>query len=148
MPAAMSAGLTPLRAKSPQPASRSWTTCKRVRPMPKIDACEADVLDAFERGALDSVATKTELEKFETSSSGRPHASRSSSSLTRARSGRRGVIDKTRTARVASPRTPLFGNGLDPEFGLGGHVRERGAEATSSPSRRARCAGIPREGPP
>jgi len=32
--------------------------------MPKLDAYEADVLDAFERGALDSVATKTELEKF------------------------------------------------------------------------------------
>jgi predicted DNA binding CopG/RHH family protein len=32
--------------------------------MPKIDAYEADVLDAFERGELDSVATKTELEKF------------------------------------------------------------------------------------
>jgi predicted DNA binding CopG/RHH family protein len=32
--------------------------------MPTIDAYEADVLDAFEKGALDSVATKAELEKF------------------------------------------------------------------------------------
>ena len=32
--------------------------------MPKTDAYETDVLDAFERGALDSVATKEELEKF------------------------------------------------------------------------------------
>ena len=32
--------------------------------MPKIDAYEADVLAAFEKGALDSVATKEELEKF------------------------------------------------------------------------------------
>jgi predicted DNA binding CopG/RHH family protein len=31
--------------------------------MPKIDAYEADVLDALERGALDSVATMTELKK-------------------------------------------------------------------------------------
>ena len=32
--------------------------------MAKIDAYEADVLDAFEKGALDSVATKAELEKL------------------------------------------------------------------------------------
>jgi predicted DNA binding CopG/RHH family protein len=32
--------------------------------MPKVDAYEADVLDAFEKGALDPVATKAELEKL------------------------------------------------------------------------------------
>ena len=32
--------------------------------MPKIDPYESGVLDAFEKGALDSVATKAELEKF------------------------------------------------------------------------------------
>jgi predicted DNA binding CopG/RHH family protein len=32
--------------------------------MPKLDAYEAEVLDAFEKGALASVATKAELEQF------------------------------------------------------------------------------------
>lgn len=32
--------------------------------MPKIDAYEAEVLSAFEKGALKSVATKAELAKF------------------------------------------------------------------------------------
>lgn len=32
--------------------------------MPKIDACEHEVLTAFEKGQLKSVATKAELAKF------------------------------------------------------------------------------------
>ena len=32
--------------------------------MPKIDAYEEEVLDAFEKGTLKSVATKEELAKF------------------------------------------------------------------------------------
>ena len=50
----MSSGLAPLHAKSPKQASRSRTTCTRVRPMPGIDAYEADVLDAFEGGSTQS----------------------------------------------------------------------------------------------
>ncbi len=45
-------------------ADNRGTTCKRVKPMPKIDAYEAEVLVAFEKGALNSVATKAELAKF------------------------------------------------------------------------------------
>ena len=35
-----------------------------VKPMPKIDAYEEEVLVVFEKGKLDSVATKAELAKF------------------------------------------------------------------------------------
>ena len=32
--------------------------------MPKLDACEEEVLAAFDKGTLDSVATKAELTRF------------------------------------------------------------------------------------
>lgn len=36
----------------------------KVKPMPKIDDYELEVLSAFEKGQLKSVATKAELAKF------------------------------------------------------------------------------------
>lgn len=36
----------------------------KVKPMPKIDDYELEVLSAFEKGKLKSVATKSELAKF------------------------------------------------------------------------------------
>ena len=46
-------------------ADNRGTTCKRVKPMPKIDAYEKEVLAAFEEGNLDSVATRAELATFQ-----------------------------------------------------------------------------------
>src|ERR1700712_1741607 len=45
-------------------ARRRGTTCTKVRPMPKIEAYEEEVLNAFEKGELPSVATKEELARL------------------------------------------------------------------------------------
>jgi predicted DNA binding CopG/RHH family protein len=45
-------------------ADNHGSTCKRVKPMPKIDAYEEEVLVAFEKGKLNSVATRAEPAKF------------------------------------------------------------------------------------
>ncbi len=43
---------------------KSFTDGSKVNQMPKIDAYELEVLSAYEKGKLHSVATKTELAKF------------------------------------------------------------------------------------
>lgn len=45
-------------------ARQHATTCARVTKMPTTDPYESEILAAFEKGSLKSVATKAELTKF------------------------------------------------------------------------------------